>query len=149
MRPRKFLLSLLAALTLAAPLALVGGAPAQAYTSPAAKFVEHINAARARNGLDPLKVRSDLSTYARSHSAAMAGRRTLFHTPSFSVVCCWASISENVAYDGTVLAAHRALMRSPGHRANILDPGKRAVGVGVVRAGGRLWVTQLFRAPRG
>jgi uncharacterized protein YkwD len=38
-------------------------------------------------------------------------------------------------------------MRSPAHRANILDRGKRAVGVGIVHSGGKIWVTEVFRRP--
>jgi uncharacterized protein YkwD len=35
-------------------------------------------------------------------------------------------------------------MRSPGHRANILDPSMTHVGVGVVRGSDRWYVTQTF-----
>ena len=40
-------------------------------------------------------------------------------------------------------------MRSAPHRANILNQRMRQVGVGVVFAGGRLWVTEVFRQPAG
>lgn len=147
MRRRNGLLSLLTAIALSAPLVAAGPTAAAADTTPAAYLVQRINNARVNHGLAPLRVSADLSGYARSHSASMSGRRTLFHTSDFRVLCCWSSISENVAYDVTARAAHRALMHSPHHRANILDPSKRAVGVGVVRSGGLLWVTELFRRP--
>lgn len=146
-RRRNGLLSLLTAIALAAPLVAAGPSSAQADTTPAAYLVQRINTARVNHGLSPLRVSADLATYARAHSATMSGRRTLFHTGNFQVLCCWSSISENVAFNDTARAAHRALMRSPHHRANILDPSKRAVGVGVVRSGGLLWITQLFRQP--
>ena len=146
-RHRNGLLSLLTAIALAAPLVAAGPSTARASTSPAAYLVERINAARANHGLPSLRVSADLASYARAHSASMSGSRALFHTGDFRVVCCWSSISENVAYNDTARAAHRALMRSPHHRANILDPTKRAVGVGVVRSRGLLWITQLFRRP--
>ena len=38
-------------------------------------------------------------------------------------------------------------MNSSAHRANILDRRWRGVGVGVVKSGGRLWVTEIFRQP--
>lgn len=149
MRRRIGLLSLLTAIALSAPVVAVGPftASATASTSPAAYLVQRMNAARTDRGLAPLRVSADLSGYARAHSASMSGTRTLFHTGDFRVVCCWASISENIAYDDTARDAYRALMRSPAHRANILDPTKRAVGVGVVRSGGMLWITQIFRRP--
>ena len=40
---------------------------------------------------------------------------------------------------------HRALMDSPGHRANILDPRFTKVGLGIYHnARGEFWVTQMF-----
>jgi uncharacterized protein YkwD len=86
-------------------------------------------------------------SYAHEHSSDMAARTDLFHTSNFSVVCCWSAIGENIAYNVTVRRAHRALMASPGHRANILDPRMRRVGVGVVERHGRLWVTEIFTKP--
>ena len=38
-------------------------------------------------------------------------------------------------------------MGSAPHRANILNPRMRQVGVGVRGAGGQLWVTEIFRKP--
>ena len=146
-RRRNGLLSLLTAIALSAPLVAAGPSAASADTSPAAYLVQRINAARADHGLPPLRVSADLASYARAHSASMSGSRSLFHTGDFRVLCCWSSISENVAFDDTARAAHRALMRSPSHRADMLDPTKRGVGVGVVRSGGQLWITQLFRRP--
>jgi uncharacterized protein YkwD len=153
------LLVLIVAVAVAGQLALVApahAAPARwsstgqsaSESDAAAYLVRRINAARADRGLAPLRVRADLSRHARAHSAAMARGRTLFHTADFRVICCWSSIAENVAYNRTARGAHRSLMASPGHRANILDRSKRAVGVGVVRSGGALWVTQVFRRPR-
>lgn len=143
------LLALLTAIALTGPVSLLGAPAVEAKTSTASYLVARINAVRAQHGLGPLQVRPDLARHARAHSASMSRQQNLFHTASFRVLCCWSSISENVAVNRTARAAHRSLMSSAPHRANILDPSKRAVGVGVVRAGGMLWVTQVFRAPRG
>jgi uncharacterized protein YkwD len=146
-RSAKFSLS-----TLLVSLALVAGtllAPpgASATTTREARLLSRINAARADRGLAALRPDRALSAYAHRHAAAMARRGWLVHTRSFSAMCCWRAIGENIAYDRTVRRAHRALMRSPAHRANILDPTYRQVGVGIVRAHGRLWITQVFRRP--
>jgi len=141
------MLSLFTAIALTAPVAAVGAPTAQAGTSAAENLVQRINDARAQHGLSPLRVSSDLSGYARQHSAAMLGRRSLFHTASFGMMCCWSAISENIAYENSTRRVHRALMNSAPHRANILDSTKRAVGVGIVRADGMIWVTQVFRRP--
>jgi len=46
--------------------------------------------------------------------------------------------------------AHRALMSSPGHRANILEPRFTRIGLGVTRsAAGEFWVTEMFSRDGG
>lgn len=147
MRIPSRVVSLLIAVVLTGGAGLVAAPTAQAQSTVEARFVERINAARARHNLPPLRVRSGLTDYARRHSAAMSSSRTLFHTRSFSAICCWSSVAENVGVGYTVRGVHRAFMSSPAHRANILDASKRHVGVGVVRSGGRIWVTEIFRTP--
>jgi uncharacterized protein YkwD len=146
---RSALLSLLTAAALVASIALVGAAPASAQTTREARLVAKINAARANHGLPALRTSPDLMAAARAHTVAMAGQRTLFHTPSFATICCWSSVAENVGRGFTVRGVHRALMHSAPHRANILNGRLREVGVGVVYSGGQLWVTEVFRQRSG
>lgn len=147
MRINRILLSLLAAAAVTASTALVGAAPAGAVTTRESKLLTKINNARASHGLRPVRLSGDLSTTARRHSRQMATSTTLFHTPSFATICCWSAIAENVGMDYSVRGLHRAFMRSPAHRANVLDPRMRVVGVGIVSSGGRLWATELFTRP--
>ena len=56
----------------------------------------------------------------------------------------WTSWAENVGYGGSVEQVHTLFMGSSGHRANILKPAYSQVGIGVVRSGGRVWVTIDF-----
>jgi uncharacterized protein YkwD len=128
---------------------LVGVGPASATTSRETRMVARINHARAVHGLPQLTTSPDLMQAARAHTGQMARQRTLFHTPSFSGICCWGAVGENIGMGYTVHSLHLAFMHSPPHRANILDPGMREVGVGFVSAGGRLWVTEVFRQPAG
>jgi uncharacterized protein YkwD len=123
-------------------------AAASATTSREAALLARIDHAREVHGLAPLRPKPGLMAYAREHSAKMASADYLFHTRDFSVVCCWSAIGENIAYNATVRRAHRAFMGSPGHRANILDPRMRRVGVGIVERNGELWVTEVFTKPR-
>jgi hypothetical protein len=51
---------------------------------------------------------------------------------------------ENIDLDVTITGAHDALMHSPPHRANILDPNYNAIGVSVIRSGTQLYVTEDF-----
>jgi uncharacterized protein YkwD len=126
---------------------LLAPAGAATTTSREAALLDKISDTRADHGLAPLRPDADLMDHARRHSATMAAHDRLFHTVDFGVVCCWSAIAENIAYDATVTAAHRAFMGSLGHRANILDPGMRRIGVGVVQSAGVLWVTEVFSKP--
>jgi hypothetical protein len=57
--------------------------------------------------------------------------------------------AENVARTEFLEDVHLALMASSGHRANILNAGYNAVGIGVIEEKGRIYVTQdfIFRVP--
>jgi uncharacterized protein YkwD len=52
---------------------------------------------------------------------------------------------ENLALAPTLDMAHNGLMNSPGHRANILRPEFRKVGIGVLDGGiyGKMWVQEF------
>ena len=91
-------------------------------------MVEKINTARANHGLPPLRTSPDLMAAARAHSGAMSGQGLLFHTASFSSLCCWDHIAENVGMGYSVRDLHRAFMHSAPHRANILDRRMEQVG---------------------
>ncbi len=148
MRLRICLLSVVTALALTGATGVLTAPAAGAQTTAEARFVTKINNFRLNHGLQPLRLRAKLTRYARSHSGDMSRGRVLFHTTSFSALCCWASISENVGTGSGVGSTHRMFLQSEGHRANILDPDKVAIGVGVVRSDGRIWVTEIFRQPR-
>jgi len=60
----------------------------------------------------------------------------------------WMTYGENIAFGySTAAAVMQAWMNSPGHRANILNPNFKEIGVGVVaNAQGYLYWTQEFAA---
>lgn len=147
MRTRPAALAVFLAVVLAASTALLGASPATAATAREANMLERINQARTARGLAPLRFRADLMSAAKAHTRSMAGSRTLFHTPSFSGICCWRAVAENVGYGSTVRGLHRRFMRSPPHRANLLDRRMREVGIGIVARDGYLWITEVFRQP--
>lgn len=147
MRIRSAVLCVLTVVSVATSVALVGASPASATTTREARMLVKINDARANHGLPPLTASPDLMAAARTHTSSMAGTRALFHTASFSSLCCWDVIGENVGYGMSVRGLHRQFMHSAPHRANILDPRMRQVGVGIVARDGMLWVTEVFRDP--
>ena len=112
-----------------------------------------LNQARQENGLPALALDERLANAARAHSALMARNLQLRHQadgePTLterlaSTNLRFDRVAENVAFSETAENAHDGLMHSPGHRANILSAQSNAVGVGVVRRGSTLWVTQDF-----
>lgn len=118
------------------------------------RMVELVNAERARYGLPPLKVKPQLVQLARLKARDMVENNYFGHTSPtygspfemmrrFGVTYSFAG--ENLAGASTVETAHRALMSSSGHRANILNPNFKEIGVGVVSgsAYGKIFV-QLF-----
>ncbi len=44
----------------------------------------------------------------------------------------WTKLGENVGYGGTIAIVHEAYLNSPGHRANIMDPGFTQMGAAAV-----------------
>ena len=141
---RTLLLS--SALASALSISLLTSAPASAATTLELALVTKINAERTARGLRALPARSYLTTKAHAHSLAMARRGRLYHS-DLSTICCYRAVAENIGVGYTVTGVHRTLMASAAHRANILDRRWRGVGVGVVKYGGRLWVTEIFRQP--
>jgi uncharacterized protein YkwD len=105
-----------------------------------------IDRARDNHGKPHIALNHDISKMARNHSKKMANQHQLSHSclPCKFQGWNWHALAENVVKAKTVAKAHKSLMQSPGHRANILGSQYRKVGVGVVQSGGWLWVTEMF-----
>ena len=117
------------------------------------EILQLLNQERQSRGQPPLSDSEPLRKAARRHSQRMAEAQQIGHklagehdlsrrlgeeTQHFD------SSGENVAVAASAARAHAALMHSPGHRANILDPDYNSVGIGVVRSGREIYVTQDF-----
>lgn len=121
-------------------------------------FAEKTNAARTRNSVAKLHLDPQLSRVAKLHAREMAHRNVLYHTSNYDLmhrVTRWSSLGENVGVDGgvresgasrTVSALQNAFLASPEHRANILLPSYRYMGVGVARRDNQMWVTVIFES---
>lgn len=118
------------------------------------QMLDLANSERARTGLAPLKLDSGLVKAARAHAAAMAAQEQISHQffgePSLAERLATNSNlrldreGENVAVATTVDDAHRALMASPPHRDNLLNPNFNVAGIGVYRRNNRIYVAQDF-----
>jgi len=125
------------------------------------RLVDLVNYERRSRGMKELVVNPLLVRVAREHSREMCelnyfdhfsptpGLRTpkdrylaaLGHRPT------WAMIAENLCYCSItdVDRSHHALMNSPAHRENILNPEFEQIGIGVYESpDGKFWITQLF-----
>jgi uncharacterized protein YkwD len=112
-----------------------------------------LNQERTQRGLQPLALDQRLSDAAREHSVLMADKHVLSHgfpdEPALPERLAGTGIrfdrsGENVAFGKTVEEVEEGLMKSPPHRANILNSEFSAVGIGIVRHDGLLWVTENF-----
>jgi uncharacterized protein YkwD len=135
------------------------GPPLQKATPIERRAFELINKARQEKGLSPLGWDSGLCRMARSHSEDMAQRRFFSHeTPdglrmndrarSFGIED-FKLLAENIAanqgFDDPGAFAVEQWLRSPGHRANILNPRFEQSAIGVsVGADGTVFLTQEF-----
>lgn len=117
-----------------------------------------VNRARAKARLPSLKWHEALAEVARNHTEEMVRTGVMAHTsPTTGTAAdrvqaagiATPLVQENLARSETVAEAHRGLMNSPSHRANILAPDATHLGVGAVvqeaTQGERdVFITQLF-----
>jgi uncharacterized protein YkwD len=131
---KKILIAFLASFALLGPAA---GAQARTLSSSEASLLQTLNVVRSSNHLAPLRLDVRLLRAARSHSADMLSRQYFAHGavagravaegargPVFGEDLAWA----------TGLTAHWVVdhwLASPPHRAVLLRPGFRRVGIGI------------------
>ncbi|MFZ5869037.1 MAG: CAP domain-containing protein, partial [Actinomycetota bacterium] len=120
-------------------------APAEGYASA---LVRGVNAERAAAGLGALAPSGCAQAAAQSWAEHLASTGTFQHQDVGAVLsrCSARAAGENIArgYDGPD-ATVAAWMASPGHRANILDPGYTHIGSAAVTGGdGRTYAVHVF-----
>jgi len=110
-----------------------------------------VNQARRAQGLQPLRWDESLAAAARRHAEVMAERGSAQHgfdgEPSLSARAKQAGahfiwLSENVTQGPTPEFIHVQFMKSPPHRANILDRDMNSIGIGVVEQRGQLFAVE-------
>jgi hypothetical protein len=140
----------LTALALVLAALVVGAATARPAGASTVEdtFTGKLNHERASRGAPRLATRSDLVAVARAQAGRMASHNRLYHNPNLTKnVHNWRWVGENVGYGPDATSVHRAFMKSPAHKANILDRDYTEIGIGVVVRDGRVWVAQVFRKP--
>lgn len=146
------------------PLLLFLTFTGQAQESAEQQIVALSNAFRQKHGLPALVVSGPLRSAARTHSEEMARLGYFDHeSPNAARRYPWDrvalagadadSMSENIfEANGTAMAQIPALAlqsweNSAEHRANLLDPTKTHVGVGIASNGKHILVTQVLSSP--
>ncbi len=153
------MLTTLAMTALLVPASLAGAAPAAHVSSDCPHATRHavpareartmlcvINAARTANGLGRLRASASLAKAARGYARTVVRARDFSHigpdgsTPDQRVLRAGyhgRGVGETLAYGqgalGTPAGVVAGWLRSPPHRAVLLSPLMRDVGVGVVR----------------
>jgi uncharacterized protein YkwD len=121
------------------------------------KAFDLLNADRAANGLQPLKLNTQLSSLGKNYANDMINRGFFAHnnpegqTPFDRMKQAginYTYAGENLAINTSVTAAEKAFMNSSGHRANILNKNYTEVGLGVqTNKSGSVYVVQEFIKP--
>jgi uncharacterized protein YkwD len=115
--------------------------PSSAAAAPAEhEAIDALNDVRRAHGLAPLRVSESLSRSSGAYARKMLRHDFFGHGPSIDVAGAFRSAGETLAYHtGWDAQPRRTIgrwMNSPGHRAVLLSPAFRWVGMGLAR--GRL-----------
>lgn len=113
-------------------------------TSQEQEMLKLLNEARAQNNAPPLQIDMQTTNVARIKAQDMIDNNYFSHnSPKYgspfdmmkSFGVSYVTAGENIAGNQTVQAAHNALMNSPGHRKNILNPEFTHIGLGIKSGG--------------
>lgn len=121
--------------------------------SPERDLFNATNRERLAHGLPALQWNDALAGAARKHAGEMAHKETLSHQfpgePSLPSRVRQAGahfvwLSENVALGPSTSLIHAEFVKSPRHRANILDTDMNVMGIGIVERNGQLFAVEDF-----
>jgi uncharacterized protein YkwD len=106
-----------------------------------ASLLTVMNQVREAHGVRPLRLDARLERAARGHSSQMLRTQSFTHGPFAARIRAQGvktpRVGENLGWGVGSLSRARAIvamwLASPPHRANLLRPGYRTVGVGAIR----------------
>jgi uncharacterized protein YkwD len=117
------------------------------------RMLDAVNDERVERGLPRYRRDRDLDQAAADHALRMAESGRVSHqlprepdlrTRLAATGLRFDAAAENVGYSTRVETLHDNLMRSRGHRENLLASRYDAIGIAIYRSGGRYYVTQNF-----
>ena len=118
-------------------------------------FFDEVNHERLALQLTPLRWDAALAEAARQHAQLMATQHRFAHQLPGELPLSqragqagahFSRVAENIAKGRDADDIHEGWMESPGHRANILNAGFTALGVGVIESKGELYAVEDFSA---
>ena len=121
--------------------------------SPERELFNATNRERLAHGVPALQWNDALAVAARKHASEMAHKDALSHQfpgePSLPSRVKQAGahfvwLSENVALGPNPSIIHAEFVKSPPHRANILDTDMNVMGIGIVERNGELFAVEDF-----
>ncbi len=142
-----------AVLTAALAILCLGGMAQSKSTNAERELLSALNQERKAHGLPALKSDEALTIAARKHAELMAQQGKVAHqfsgepglperAEAAGARFTW--LSENVDEGPNADAIHQSFMKSPQHRANILDSDMDSAGVGVAERKGELFAVEDF-----
>lgn len=145
MRERTLLVAIIIAMTAAWASPALG---ATRDSSAEQLSLQRVNEERTARGRSSLRLHNRMTSIARQHSARMAADGELRHNDDLpAYVGPFRALGENVGYGASAEDVHAAFMGSSSHRHTILAGKYTHVGIGVVRDGEIVWITQVFYTP--
>ena len=121
--------------------------------SPERELFDATNRERQSHGLPALRWNDALAVAARKHAGEMAHKDALSHqfpgepnlprrVKQAGAHFVW--LSENVALGPNTSLIHAEFVKSPQHRANILDTDMNVMGIGIVERNGQMFAVEDF-----
>lgn len=111
------------------------------------------NNTRKQRGVPVLCVHPKLQKAARAHSRDMLQRQYFAHGNTGARLkrhgYNWRTYGENIGYNSSPAAMHKAWMNSSGHRSNILNRNFREIGIGAINGTYRGYRTTMYTADFG
>jgi uncharacterized YkwD family protein len=140
--------------TAASPGTANTNANSRTLTASEQQMINLVNQSRAQSNLAPLQVDMEVTSVARIKAQDMIDNHYFSHSsPKYgspfdmmkSFGINYVAAGENIAGNQSVTDAETALMNSPGHRANILNPDFTHIGIGIKSGGpyGNM-ISQMF-----
>jgi uncharacterized protein YkwD len=110
--------------------------------------MDKTNNRRLRNGRRSLRRDKQLGYVARRHARSMASSESVYHDGNLgNKVTRWRVLAQNTGRASRCKRLFRAFWNSSAHRSNLLGRW-RFMGVGVARAGGKIYAQHLFESRR-